>query len=524
MSKLRVDLSSIVGRWNKTEDLKAKGKNKAKNYSKLPVKGQTIKGQIMDVQLNKVSVLLEDGQLVEAKMAEQFEFVVGDQLSFHVKESNQDMLLLQPLLEGDESEARVLDILKASGFKGTPENVEIVKKLIDNNMPINKKMLTEVLMYSKRFPEAKIDNILFLIKYDIIVSKDSLHYVTELLDNKQSISTNISSFNSEVANIVDKESGALVAKTILKDNEPATIVFTKVRNSFLKTSEQVYVPKEKLGFPINKVMSDIDAKALIDDTSLRSKLFGETIKATPSASVENFMANKGKAIGDLFTTIEEMNIPDDIKLATNKLFAKRITKSMLNNELMMNKEDFNSVEKINKHYNKVYDRIIDVLNLDIQDASKSVQEVLKEASNIKTNVEIMNQLQENHQFIHIPIVLNDQNIDSELYIMNNKKSSKSKNKKVTALLRLDLRNLGQLDIYVVKTSKNVEVNFYVEGDETIDHIRTNSSTLVNQLVEKSFNVLGIGVMMKEKKFDIVSDFLDKRDNNESKRFSFDMKA
>jgi len=197
---------------------------------------------------------------------------------------------------------------------------------------------------------------------------------------------------------------------------------------------------------------------------------------------------------------------------------------MLNNELMMNKEDFNSVEKINKHYNKVYDRIIDVLNLDIQDASKSVQEVLKEASNIKTNVEIMNQLQENHQFIHIPIVLNDQNIDSELYIMNNKKSSKSKNKKVTALLRLDLRNLGQLDIYVVKTSKNVEVNFYVEGDETIDHIRTNSSTLVNQLVEKSFNVLGIGVMMKEKKFDIVSDFLDKRDNNESKRFSFDMKA
>ena len=150
--------------------------------------------------------------------------------------------------------------------------------------------------------------------------------------------------------------------------------------------------------------------------------------------------------------------------------------------------------------------------------------VLKEAANIKTNVEMMNQLQQNHQFVHLPIILNGQDVNSELYIMNNRNSKTSSDERVTALLRLDLRNLGHLDIYVAKTENNVEVTFYVDKDDTQEDLRDNTYQLVNKLITESFNVLGIGIMMKDKEFDVFEDFINSKDNEESKRFTFDMRA
>lgn len=524
-------MSSLLGRFNKTEDIKSKDRRVPTNYSKLPAKGQKLSGQITDVQQNKISVMLEDGQVVDARLTRDFQFVIGDQVQFLVKDSSQGLLLLQPMEGENVQEEKLLSILKAAGLEDTPKNMELLSKLIEKGLPIDKKSLAEMVMYTKRFPEAKIDQLIFLKQNDIMITKDSLHYVEQLLGHKQSMSTNISSFNNEVANMVDKASGALVAETILKENEPAINVFTKVRNFFLKTEEQVQVPKEKLDFPMNKVMSQPDADGIVRATG---KMLGQgTGKAAATVSPEqpqqlgdltNLSANKEKAFSQLFAAVEELDVPDDIKQATNRLLAQRVTKSMLNNELMVNKDNMETVDKINKHYNKVYDRINDVLNLDLNDTSESIRQVLREAGNIKTSVEMMNQLQQNHQFLHIPMVINNQNVDSELYVMKKQGSNKKADERITALVRLDLRNLGQLDIYVAKTANNVEVNFYAEGDSTIDHIRNHSGELVKQLVEKSFNVLGVGVSMREKDFNIVDDFLESTDSGESKRFSFDMRA
>jgi len=520
---MRVDLASILSRFSKSQNVKEKTKT-PKNYEKILAKGSVIKGQITDIAQNRVTIRLQNGQLVEARLTEQFEFNIGDKLSFVVKESSQDQLVLTPIIEGDKTKAKIIDILKSAGLVENEKNIEIVTKLIEKNMPINKKTLTDMSMFSKRFPEAKIDHLIFLMKNDIMISKESLHYVAALLKNESSMTKDISTFNTGVANIVDKASGALVVETILKENEPATNVFSKLRNFFLKSENQVTVPKEKLDIPITKLMTSEEAKALLDDTSKLVKASTKEITMNASVKMETFMAEKGKAFSALFTTVEELDIPEDIRKATNKLLAQRVTTSMLNNELMMHKEDLQDVDRINKHYSNVYNKMINVINLNIQDTSESVKEVLKEAANIKTNVEMMNQLQQNHQFVHIPIILNNEEIDAELYVMNNGNAKKSNEERVTALLRLDFRNLGHLDVYVAKIANNVEITFYSERNETVDDIRSNTNKLSAKLIEESFNVLGIGVMMKEKEFDIFEDFFESTESSESKRFTFDMRA
>jgi len=552
---MRIGVDGILGRFNKTKDIKNKEKS-GKYTGRLPAKGQIIRGEIVDIKKQSVFVELEDGQNVEAKMLEKFNFVIGDRLKFLVKESNQELLLLSPQLDEDAEELRIADILKTANLKNTPENIELVKKLIEHNMPINKRTLTDMTMYMKRFPEAKIDHLIFLAKNDIIIAKESLRYVDALLSNKTNVSENISTFNKNVADIVDRKSGMLVVDTILKENEAATSVFSKVKNFFLQPEEQVEILRSKLDFPMAKLMTSEEAKALLDETSnlggavtreqegkiynnlevnMKEIDFGakEQLRPLPDDISQPLQTNKtplntfinenSKAFSELFESLEALELPEDVRSSANKLLAQRVTRSMLNNELMLKSEDFREVDQINRHYNKVYNRIMDVLNLEIQDTSDSVQKVLKEAVDIKSSVEIMNQLQQNYQFVHIPVLLNNQEVNSELYIMNKKKKASSKEDRITALIRLDLRNMGQLDIYVAKTGNNVDLTFYVENSETENQINAHTSKLAGKLAKEAFNVLGIGVLLRKETFKI-DDFFNAGENSNAKRFTFDMRA
>lgn len=527
---MRIDIFNMFSQFSRVNESKNKEKIQAKDnvLVKLPSTGQVVKGQIEDIQQNKVTIRLEDGQLIEAKMTENFEFVIGDKLSFLVKESSAEQLLLKPMLEGDIAEAKIGTILKNAGLPDNEKNREIVTKLLEKQMPINKKMLTELSMFSKRFPDAKIDHLVFLAKNDIMISGESIHYVSELLKSKQNMSTSITTFNQGVSEIVDQESGAKVVETILKNNEPATTIFTKIKNFFLKPEDQVKVAEEKLNIPLNKVMSDSDAK-LVMNTVKQSEKFEASIMnpntqdAEVESNIEKYVLDKGKAFSELFATVEELDIPADIKAATNKLFAQRVTNAMLNNELLMKKEDLNNVQEVNKHYNKVYAKIMDVLQLDLKDTNESVQKVLRDAYQVKNSVEMMNQINNNYQFVHLPMVLNDQHVNSEIYIMNNKKS-KSDDSRITALVRLDMKNLGHLDIYVAKMGDTVEINFYVDNQDTESDLVSYKSKLAQQLVEKSFKILGIGVQLKEDEYNALNDFFEQNDSGDSKRFTFDMRA
>lgn len=535
---MRIDIFNVFSQFNRINEGKNKEKLQTKDVVslKLPSTGQIVKGQIEDIQQNKVTVRLEDGQVIEAKMTENFEFVIGDKLSFLVKDSNPEQLLLKPLFEGDLSDSKIAGILKNAGLPDTEKNREIVTKLLEKQMPINTKMLNELSMYSKRFPDAKIDHLVFLTKNEIMISSDSLHYVSELLKSKQNMSASITSFNLGVSEIVDQESGAKVVETILKNNEPATTIFTKIRNFFLKPEDQVKVPEEKLNIPMTNVMSSKDATSILNGIKQSASQTGANANEQSEAqgaqnesgsvatSVEKYVLDKGKAFSELFSTVEALDIPEDIKSATNKLFAQRVTNAMLNNELLMKKEDLNNVQEVNKHYNKVYNKIIDVLQLNLEDSNESVQRILKDANQVKTSVEMMNQISQNYQFVHLPIVLNDQNVNSEIYIMNNKKSKQDDAQRITALIRLDMKNLGHLDIYVAKTQDNVEINFYVDNAQTSSDVTAFKSRLAQQLVEKSFHILGIQVQLKEEDFNVLDDFFEQNSAGDSKRFTFDMRA
>ena len=68
-------------------------------------------------------------------------------------------------LSGELSvEEKLVQILNNASLENNEANADLVHTLLKNQMPINKEMLSTLNMYTKRFPEADIDHILFLMK------------------------------------------------------------------------------------------------------------------------------------------------------------------------------------------------------------------------------------------------------------------------------------------------------------------------------------------------------------------------
>ncbi len=66
--------------------------------AELPKLGDLIKGEIIDLKQTEVLIKLLNGQTVQAKMTDSFEFFIGQELSFVVKESSTEQLLLKPMV------------------------------------------------------------------------------------------------------------------------------------------------------------------------------------------------------------------------------------------------------------------------------------------------------------------------------------------------------------------------------------------------------------------------------------------
>lgn len=458
-------------------------------------------------------------------------------------------------------EEKLAQILNNASLENNEANGELVHALLKNKMPINKEMLSTLNMYAKRFPDVDVNHIVFLMKNDMIVSKDSLQYVKDLMNNRVNLSGHIQNLSQEISEHIDSPIGAKIVETMLMDNPEATKVFDKVKQVLVKINPFQILSKmaAKTADPQLKNLPTTDLSQnqieIFQDSGLKSKpaelisTEGQERKGNQSQvipiedeillpkvmeqeSIKEItkIVKQGdrplfSGVKELFQSISEMELPKEIKDSTHKLLAHRITYAMLKKEFTITEEDLKQNDSIRKYYNKLYQRVVDLLQLNLEDPSHELAKLTKEAREVKNSLEMMNSLQQNYQFLHVPLFLHQQDVDAQLYVMNRKGHAQRDAETVTVLLRLDFRNLKQMDIYVKKEKDQVEMTFYVENEETLSDIKQNSLKLHKALMEKAFRVVGLFVQLKSEDFHIQDDFFNAKSGQGMKQsFTFDAKA
>jgi flagellar hook-length control protein FliK len=135
-----------------------------------------------------------------------------------------------------------------------------------------------------------------------------------------------------------------------------------------------------------------------------------------------------------------------------------------------------------------------------------------QAQNVRDNLTLMSEISKTMPFLQLPIKFsNDKIINSDLYIFNNKKrKSSSPVKSVNAMIKLELENLGGVDIYINIAGKNARARFFSDKNEAVEEITKNLPELNEAVYNLGFNFTSAAESAeKESEFDILDDFINR---------------
>lgn len=579
---MKINPSKTYNQVNKTysnDSVKESGK------PLLPKQGEIIKGEIIDLQHNNLKIRLTNGQVIEAKMTEAFEFFIGQKLEFLVKESEVDQIILKPLLEQTNlSQNKLIQILENAGITINQHNLDVVAKLLENHMPVDKDTLLKVIPFTKQF-NTSIENILFLVKNNIPVTKDHVEQLVKLLENNNKLIQNLASISDDLSLLLTDQKGYELAKTLLQDNPEHQKILDLLRQQVVNiTGQETSLNKGEsipsLGVPnsieitnandkpnpnsnitqnntLEGEHSNLNQTQLKEDTSLQNdaskitqsdhglikntlntkltlnellsqnqieNLNNEILKLAKDELNQVKFSLNNKTVDELLTELNNLEISVQLKEKISHIIASRITYSILNKALFANEKQLESPKQLEAFYDKLYEKVVKLLDLSQSSISEKLSNLTKDAHQVKSAIEFMGDLNQRFNYIQLPMVFGDRLLHSELYVLNDKSKKKSDKGSLTALVRLDMVNLGHLDIYVSKTDKNVMIQFYTESDEKNPLIENKLYLLYNQLNKLGFKVQGISVQKKEKDFKVEEDFFGKEEIHEVKRYTFDMRA
>lgn len=487
--------------------------------------GDIFTGEIVGFDQNEIILKLGSGQNLKAGLIGldlMTNYSKGDMVTFIVENKTDSRIAIKPL-EGTAQEYVFANkALEASNLATTKEHLQMVKGLIDLNMPIDKNTLSDVSRLLSKFPDASMDTILRLYKLDIPVTQENINqfnaykaYEHDITGTIKNLSEDFSQLLNSLIGKGDMENAASITKDFidlftlgsLSDDAAGGESITK-----LSTDMQNLLNRILKDFGLNRLES-----AKQDDAESIMQL----IKNSSCTNSE-----KLSLIGEL---VKKEIIPQEtlLKMASSEEFGK-IFEGVLKNNMFIKPEDV--AEK--KAVKEFYSRLLDLVNKGseiLQKTGQADSAMAKGMNAVSNNLEFMNELNQQMAFMQIPIKLQEGEARGDLYVYANKKSLAGKNDELTALLHLDMEHLGPMDVYVKMTGGiNVSTNFCLESEEMLDFIYEHIDILTKRLNEKGYNftpTMTIREDGNDGKVDFVKEFMDVTSPViPVSRYMFDIKA
>ena len=116
-----------------------------------------------------------------------------------------------------------------------------------------------------------------------------------------------------------------------------------------------------------------------------------------------------------------------------------------------------------------------------------VHEAFRATASLSQNVDFLQQLNQMYSYVQLPLHLQQRDAHGDLYVYTNKKNLARKDGNVSALLHLDMENLGPVDVYVAMQNSKVSTKFYLRDDEMIDFMAAHMDILTERLRKRGYD-------------------------------------
>ena len=591
--------------------------------------GQTISGQVIEVDGKDIKLLLSNNQTINAKLEGNINALLGQTLSFEVKNTEDGLTSLRPLYTNLNNSMNVTNALSSAGLPVTDNYLRMVSAMMDENMPINKQAIHDMSKQINSFKDANPETVVRLTKLGLSVNELTINQFEnykglerQIIGNVDTIAdgfakmisdslsqavkdnniTDISSkINASLAETAEvnvknknllstlldsitgqnKDSMQLKADLALVDNEALT--GEKIKADIFDTTKAILElinPKDSSDTVISNEMKAFVAefsnemktfaaefskefKEVLNENSGETNSDGNVTKALGRESILNelnkeilnnqenksdvikfFNVNTDKEITgesvlklstDLLNILnKDKNLfPDDVKTKLLKLLSSEefsgLVKDNISKQMLLKPEEAATSKNIEDLYSKIINNTDKALSV-LESLNSKNAEIAEAANNIKENVQFMNELNHAVTYVQLPLLMNNKSAHGDLYVYTNKRSLKNNDGNISALLHLDMDNLGPMDIYVSLVNKTkLSTHFYLQDDETIDFIEKHIDYLNKRLSDKGYDLsMNVSVKNKPKEAtDITEEFFKddpKTQGSVAVKVSFDVRA
>lgn len=544
--------------------------------------GKAFRGEVTDIINSKVTIRLDNGQSIQATMQEPMNFNIGDKVIFQIKSNEASLVEIKPLMNAvTEQNPAILKALEAANIPVNEKVLAMMQKLLEEQMPIDKKSLQAVYKQILSNPDTNVDTIVQMNKLKIWVTQANIRQfeayknyehriaaevdrlavqLPELLDqashenlsaadkmHKQLLHLFVSEGESTRSadlmpnqsiqgkeNSIDRgtvltyssdKSGSidnipLLLKKVIAGN--LDVMLQEETAGFLKQDPERPLTGEKQIIGSNPPVPGQIGYELND--SEREALLTQLRELPLSEETKQQIRTGSMGVNDFLKELQEkMDMGGSILELYQGNEYKKLLKVRIVDQWLVRPEELLQEQKMEEFYAKLRFQSAEAETI-IRQSGREDSAAARTLGGIKDNIEFMNQINQLFTYIQLPLKMSGQNAHSDLYIFTNKKRLQEKEGSLSALLHLDMEAMGSMDIYVELSGRDVSVNFQLEDDISVNMIRDHIRELSDRIEARGYHVT-TEVSYACNKVDFVEDFLEREHSSKTmQRYSFDVRA
>lgn len=519
--------------------------------------GQTIQGAVVSRNGNVAQIALSQELLINARIDQSISLALGQNMSFEVKTNNGSLLSLAPLYANMANQATIQRALGAAGLPETAENVEMVARMMEEGMPIDKDTILNVSRQLLEFPGQNPASIIQMIRLGLSVTELSIEQFEQYQNASHQLLGSAETIMSELPEVFKElmsegRTGQAYAfygqvLDILAEGESAGEVIQKgTENGAQQAQGSGSMPEESV--QPGRLMDPgfLQAEGPAGSSPVQEEGQNPVLTAKQWHDLGNLLRELGvdeqtaaqvrggglpakdvlALIRHILSGAGKQEMPSQV---LERLFGGRefegLFKAEMGRQWLIEPRDVADPHKVEQLYERIREQSAR-LHEAMQAAGKADLPVAKSVQNLQNNVDFMNQMNHVFAYIQLPLKLAGNNAHGDLYVYTNKKNLASRDGNVSALLHLDMEHLGALDVYVAMQQNKVSTNFTLQDESALDLIEQHISLLDERLTKRGYALKAqFQIKEEEQEGGIMQTILNQEKNiSVLSRTSFDMRA
>lgn len=508
--------------------------------------GQIFRGQVLDITSQGIKIQLNPEQILFARLGEQVELNIGQQMAFQVRENKGDQLIIHPMQNENAGSIGAAErALTANGFSHSERNIQIVQNMMREGMPLNRESIRVIMQQAIEYPSADIRQLVAMNRLNIPITEANIKQFQAYAGGEHRLTMQTDTVLQSVENILQNMSAESQPEQLPRLNQALLEIFN------WQASGETGNPSETGAASVINQNPEADEAWM---ASLRQNLETLGVPREDAVTLVRNDKSAGQMLADITQYLTEHLGKNAIKQSGNPENPMTAVEQNLNAlQAFLQSDDYRGLltKGIRDSWGMRPDRMRNPKEIDelyetmfsqsskmeeaFQSAGFSHSDLSKNSQNMRENLRFMQDLNQQFVYAQVPLNLEDGQANSELFVYTRRKQARVSEDGTRVLLHLDMPSLGMTDILVSLRDQQLHARFTVEDEQSAEVIRSHMQELQEKLETKGF-IYTNEVQKAERKSakqepeahtgedTVVTEMMKAECGDREKRYTFDMRT